>query len=99
MNKIISYIGFAIKSKSVVVGQGQLKHFKGKLNLVLVDGKSATNLINLAKTIADKHNCQLIITKLPLEQLSNMPNIKILGITDENLSKAIILNKESINIG
>ena len=30
---------------------------------------------------------------------SGLDNIKILGITDENLSKAIISNKEKINIG
>ncbi len=99
MNKIISYIGFAIKSNKVVLGQGQLKHYKGQINLILVSGDSSDNLIDLAKNISNKHNCNYIVTKQPLENLTNIQNLKIIGITDPNLSNAIILNKESISIG
>ena len=99
MNKIISYIGFAHKSNKVIAGQTPLKRTKEKLNVILVCNTGSENLINLAKNLAVKHNCEYIVTKVELEKLTNIKGIKIIGITEENLSKAIIQNKEIINIG
>ena len=99
MNKIISYIGFAQKSNKLIAGQTPLKRTKEKLKLILVCSSVSENLINLAKNLAVKHGCEFIITKPNLETLTNIQNIKIIGLTDENLSKAIIENKEIINIG
>ena len=99
MNKIISYIGFALKSNKLIAGQTPLKRTKEKLHLILVCSTGSENLINLAKNLAVKHSCEFIVTKPELETLTNIKNIKIIGITDENLSKAIIQNKEIINIG
>lgn len=99
MNKIISYIGFAQKSNSLIAGQTPLKRTKNKLNLILVCSTGSENLINLAKNLAIKHGCEYIVTKPELVTLTNIKDIKIVGITDENLSKAIMQNKEIINIG
>ena len=99
MNKIISYIGFALKSNKVIAGQTPLKRTKDKLSLVLVCSTGSENLINLAKNLAVKHKCEYIVTKIELEKLTNINGIKIIGITDDNLSNAIIQNKEIINIG
>ena len=99
MNKIISYIGFAQKSNKLIAGQTPLKRTKEKLNLILVCCSGSENLVNLAKNLAVKHSCEYIVTNLELEKLTNIKDIKIIGITDENLSKAIIQNKEIINIG
>ena len=99
MNKIISYIGFAQKSNCLIAGQTPLKRTKSKLNLILVCSTGSENLVNLAKNLAVKHSCEYIVTKVELEKLTNIKDIKIIGITDENLSKAIIQNKEIINIG
>lgn len=99
MNKIISYIGFAKKSNNLIVGQTPIKRCKKQLYLVLVCGSASENLKNLAKNVANKHNCDYIITKQNLSELANLKDIKIVGITDENLSKAIIENKEKIKIG
>ena len=99
MNKIISYIGFAVKSDSLIAGQTPLKRTKKQLYVILVCNTASENLKNLAKNTANKHNCECIITKINLSELSNLKDIKIIGLTDENLSKAIIENKEIINIG
>lgn len=99
MNKIISYIGFAKKSNNLIVGQTPIKRCKKQLYLVLVCGSASENLINLAKNVANKHCCAYIITKQKLSELTNLKDIKIVGILDENLSKAIIENKEKIKIG
>ena len=99
MNKIISYIGFANKSNNLVVGQTPIKRCTKQLHLILVCNSASDNLKNLAKNTAIKHGCQVIITKPNLSELANLKDIKIIGLTDENLSKAIIENKEKINIG
>lgn len=99
MNKIISYIGFANKSKNLIAGQSPIKHCNKTLHLILVCNTASENLKNLAKNVANKHNCQYIVTKIQLSELTNMQDIKIIGLTDENLSKAIINNKEKISIG
>lgn len=99
MNKIVSYIGFAKKSKKLLSGQTHLKHTKETLHLILVCSLATDNLKNLAKNLALKNNCSYIVTKQPLEELTKLPSIKIVAITDENLSKAIINNKEMISIG
>ena len=99
MNKIISYIGFANKSNNLVIGQTPIKRCVKKLYLILVCNTASDNLKNLAKNTAIKHECEVIITKPNLSELANLKDIKIIGLTDENLSKAIIENKEKINIG
>ena len=99
MNKIISYLGFAQKSNNCIMGQTALKRTTKHLNLIIVCDSATENLKNLAKNLAIKHNCEFIVSKVKLECLIKLENIKILGLTDENLSRAIVENKEKINIG
>ena len=55
MNKIISYIGFAIRSHKVIAGQSPLKHnYKEKIHVILVCNTASDNLKNLAKNVAIK---------------------------------------------
>lgn len=99
MNKIISYIGFAKKSNNLIVGQTPVKRCKKQIYLILVCNTASDNLKNLAKNVATKHLCKVIVTKENLENLVDIKDIKIVACTDENLSKAIIDNKEIINFG
>lgn len=99
MNKIVSYLGFARKSNNCIMGQTALKKSTKQIYLIIVCNSASENLKNLAKNLADKHKCEFIISKIELSNLVNYDDIKIIGLTDENLSKAIINNKEKINIG
>ena len=99
MNKIISYFGFAKKSNNCVMGQTALKKSTKKMCLIAVCGTASDNLKDMARNIATKHACPYIITKALLSDLLHENDIKIVGITDENLSKAIMDNKEKISIG
>ena len=99
MNKIISYLGFAQKSNNMITGQTALKKTIKKLHLIIVCNTASDNLKNLAINLSNKHDCEFIISKIELSNLIKFDDVKILGITDENLSKAIISNKEKINIG
>ena len=99
MNKVISYLGFARKSNNCIAGQTPLKHCGKQLYLIIVCNTASDNLKNLAKNLAVKHKCEFIISSVELSKLINLDEIKIIGLTDENLSKAIINNKEKISIG
>lgn len=99
MNKIISYIGFAIKSNSYIAGQTAIKESKKTIYLILLSNDSTSNLIDLAKNTATKHKCEVIHCKNNLQELTHLPNVKIFAITNESIAKAIIQNKEIIKIG
>lgn len=96
MNKIVSYLGFALKTNSVITGQTSLKVNKKKLYLILVCNSASDNLKNLAKNLANKHNCPVFETEPMLEGLINKKDIKILGLTHQELSKAIVENKQGL---
>lgn len=96
MRKIISYLGFAKKSNNLIIGQSPIKRTDKKLYLILTSVSASENLDNLAKNVANKHNCVHLKLNLELSDLINLKDIKIIGITDYNLAKAIIDNKESI---
>ena len=99
MNKIVSYIGFAIKAKKAIIGQSALKQAREDVFLILVDSSASPNLKNLVQNVANKKGCPVITTKPSLAELSNQTDIKIIGIADRNLAKAILENKENISIG
>ena len=93
MQKISSYIGFAIKARKVVFGQSMVKHTSKQLHLVLVSDSASENLKDLAKLSASKHGCEMLEIN-DLENLTHKKDIKIIGLLDESLAKAIINNKE-----
>jgi len=99
MNKIISYLGFAIKSKNIITGQTPLKRYDKSLYLIMVSHTASDNLKNLAKNLSLRHSCEYIVSNVELSELTHIADIKIIGLTDEILSKAILNNKEKISIG
>jgi ribosomal protein L7Ae-like RNA K-turn-binding protein len=91
--KINSYVGFAIKSNKVLIGQSLIKHSKQQIFCILLDSSSSQNLIDLANNVANKHNCEALIVQ-NLEELTHINNVKIIAITDPQLAKAVVENKE-----
>lgn len=90
MNKIISYLGFANKANKMIVGQSAIKRTLKQLHLIMVCQTASENLKNLANNVATKHGCACIQCQQELDSLTHLENIKILALTDESLSKAII---------
>ncbi len=90
MNKIVSYLGFAIKANKIVVGQSAIKRTLKQLHLIMVCSTASQNLKDLAKNVAAKQKCACIESQQQLDSLTHLENIKILALTDESLSKAII---------
>lgn len=96
MNKISSYIGFAIKSNKYLIGQSKIKQTKKQIYLILLCNTATQNLQNLAQNVANRHNCAVLKLNSNLQNLTHIPNIKIFALLDENLAKAIINDKENI---
>ena len=56
------------------------------------------NLKNLAKNLAQKHNCKHLVMQKELKDLiANNDDIKIIGLTDENLGNAILNRYKELN--
>ena len=91
MKKIISYIGFARKSNNIIIGQSLLKSSTKQVYLIMLCSTASNNLKDLAHNVANRYDCSIITTD-NLDELTNLNGVKIIGITDNNLSKAIIDN-------
>lgn len=89
--KVISYIGFAVKSRKFVRGIYSIKLLK-KANLLMVDGGAGNNSLHEAEILAERLKCPLVETAEPLENYTYVKNCKLIAITDENLAKGILNN-------
>lgn len=89
MDKISSFIGFAIKSNKIVKGLDDLEKTKKRVQLVLY----TTDLNENSKQKLDKLTS---IKKLQTKEIDpklltdiNIIGVKVLGVTDVNLASAI----------
>ncbi len=91
-SKVETFIGFAIRSRSLYTGSNTIATLR-KAYLVIVCDSAAEGTKKTALSYANKFKCPLMISKLLLEDIVLKENCKIVAITDENLAKAIIDNK------
>lgn len=84
MDKINSYVGFAIKSKNIVYGADNILKSKN-IRLILASEELSQNTINKL------HNTKICLLSLPSEKYNSL-NLKGLavGIKDKSLADAII---------
>ena len=90
MQRINSYIGFAIKSNHIIKGIDDLTKTRKKVSLILVSNELKGNSKDKVQQLSNSKN-------IPLKEIENqifidlnLIGVKILGITDPNLAKAII---------
>ena len=98
MKKIVSYLGFAIKSNKIVYGQDNLEKYHKKMYLILVCHTAKEKMIDFAKAKAKDLGCKLAMTNDDLSILISRDNCKILGITNESLSSAVLTCTDDIDI-
>lgn len=84
MDKINSYVGFAIKSKTIVYGADNILKSKN-INLILASEELSQNTMNKLK------NTNLKIINLPSAKYNSL-NLKglVVGIKDKSLADVII---------
>lgn len=86
-DKFASMLGFAVRAGKIVYGLDNLKSARALKLLAVSDGAS-DNLTDGMKRIAERKSVTLVQVK-SLEELVGY-NCKALGITDENMAKAMI---------
>lgn len=91
MNKLIkTYIGFSLKSRSVIIGQDQLKSSKSKVELIIYCSTASNNLKDLAVRLSEKYKCNNLCLDSELENYTSIQGCKIIGITNSSLANAIM---------
>jgi ribosomal protein L7Ae-like RNA K-turn-binding protein len=91
INKITTYLGFAIKSKKIIFGYDNLLTTNKKINLVIMCSTLNDKMIDKVSNYCLIKNIMYIkLDDITLSTLIKRDNCKVIAICDENLSKAII---------
>jgi len=89
INKLKTYIGFAIKAGNVVFGYDNLIVSRKKLELVLMCNTLNDKMTSKVFNFCTNKNLKVIKLDLNLGDLISR-NCKVLGISNHNLSQAIL---------
>ena len=94
-DKIISYIGFAIKASKIKMGVNAILSPRGDIHLLIMCDTAAKNTVKEAVKIAQKCGTDIIVCKGDtLENILNKENCKLAAILDSSLANAI---KDNLN--
>ncbi len=92
-NKILTYIGFSIKSGKIIYGLENAVGFSGKAYLAITDESLSERSIKTAIQFAEKKKCPVLkCLSHTVEELTRKQNCKFIALTDKNLSCAIMDN-------
>ena len=89
--KIISYIGFAIRARKVKLGVNAAGTAKqGMIKLIVLCHTASENTVKEAISIAKKHHAKIVLSKTySVEDIVYKQNCKLVAILDKGLAKAI----------
>lgn len=91
INKIKTYLGFAIKSGKILFGYDNITVSKKNQKLILVSSTVNDKVLNKINAFAEKKDIKLINLKdITVEELIGRENSKIISVLDESLANAII---------
>ena len=94
MQRLVTYIGFAIKSNSIIKGLDEISKTKKRQFVLLVAEDISQNSKEKIQNISNNKNIPLVTVDKDLFLQLNLVGVKILGITDPNLAKAILAVNE-----
>ena len=89
MNKLISYVGFAIKSNSIIKGVDDLTKSKKKVWLILKSEGLGVNSKEKLEAFTKSKNIETIALREDVFKTLNLAGVKVVGLTDKNLANAI----------
>lgn len=92
-NKIISYIGFSIKSNQVVFGIDNIEVYKKKIHLIVVSNTISDKSRVKILEIASRRDIEVLELDCSLEDITKRKNCKVLALTNFDLSNAIKKSK------
>ena len=92
INKIDTYIRFAIKSRKIIFGLDNVKLQTKNIKIIIADNSLSEKSLRETKFISGKYKIPLLLREADLNQILNTTNCKVIGISDINLVKAILDN-------
>ena len=91
--KIFTYIGFAKRSKNLILGVNSIKLLKRKVYLLLLCSTAVDNTKNEALSLANNFGCDILeCNRYSLAELTLKENCKLAAICDKSLAAAVIKN-------
>lgn len=91
INKIKTYLGFAIKSGKIIFGYDNIISSKKNQKLILVSETVNEKVSSKINSFAERKNINIINLKdITVEELIGRENSKIVSVIDESLANAII---------
>ena len=92
-DKIISYIGFAVKARKVKTGVNAVDTVKKGVYLLVLCASAALNTQKEALSFSKRFNCKIVVSKTYLlEDVVHKENCKLIAITDRQFANAILNN-------
>ena len=89
-SKVETYIGFAIKKGSVVLGCDGIKNYRKRMQLLLYTESLSDNSLSVLKEVSARTGCTLV--QIADYDILKMRNCKALAICDKSLANAICEN-------
>ena len=91
INKISAYIGFAIKSGSVLYGIDNIINTSKKIQLIIMCNTNNQKVKFKLENYAEKNATKLIETKnITLNEITHKNNVKVIAILNKNIATAIL---------
>lgn len=91
INKIKTYIGFAVRSRHIIFGYDNIVVYKKKQSLILISSTSSSKISEKLISFAKNNDIRYIMPKnITVEELVNRDNSKMISILDDNLADAIM---------
>ena len=90
-NKVVTFIGFAVRARKVKCGVNAIKTLKGSVPVIVICKSASENTFNDVSSVAKKLSAQVIISQDYLvEDIVHKENCKVVAITDKALATAVL---------
>ena len=90
-NKVVTFIGFAVRARKVKCGVNAIKTLKGSVPVIVICKSASENTFNDVISVAKKLSAQVIISQEYLvEDIVHKENCKVVAITDKALATAVL---------
>ena len=95
VQRLRTFVGFAVKAGKVVWGTDNLLAYKKKLRLVLASADLAENAREKLVAYCDARSVELTVLQgITVAELVCRDGVKVIGVSDKNLADAILSELE-----
>ena len=89
--KILTYIGFALRARKITLGVNSITAERKRVYLLILCDSASENTKKDAASLARKFHAKLVVSKdYLLEEIVHKENCKLVALLDRELSKEIL---------